>query len=179
MVGFGQGNKELGEQIAPFMLEMTDNLDHELRVTIASSVVGEPAGRVDLDEWPGSIRENIERSERLQEMVAQMRDVTASTEDIWEIAIDGYVLLMERDESYTVYDEYEISRGRWLMVFERSRLMDDLAHHTFATDRYPGPLTHYGIYCEDHLIDVVTTSTPSIRKLSQQEISERGLSDYE
>ena len=106
-----------------------------------------------------------------------MRDVTASSEDIWEIAIDGYVLLMGRDESYTVYDEYEVGRGRWLVEYERSRLLDDLAHYTFATDRYPGPLHHYGICCEDHLIDIVTDSAATVRKLSQHEIADRGLSD--
>ena len=175
MVGFGCDNKELGEKIAPFMHAMTDNLDHELRIVVGASVVGEPAGKVDLEEWPQSVRENIEGSEKLQDMISHMSDVWGSTEDVWEIDIDGYVLLMERDESYTTWDDYEIRKGWWLIEFERSRLLDDLAHYTFADNRYPGPLKHYGIYCEDHLVDVVTNVTPVVRKLTPEEIRAWGI----
>ena len=177
MVGFGCDNKELGEKIAPFMHVMTDNLDHELRIVVGSSVVGEPAGRVNLEEWPQSMRENIEGSEKLQDMISRMSDVWGSTEDVWEIGIDGYVLFMERDESYTTWDDYEIRKGWWLIEFERSRLLDDLAHYTFADDRYPGPLKHYGIYCEDHIIDVVTDAVPVVRKLSAEEIQAWGIEE--
>ena len=79
MVGFGCDNAELGKQIAPFMLGMTDDLDHKLRIAIGASVVGEPAGKVELEEWPESIQENVKRSEKLQEMISSMRDVWGST----------------------------------------------------------------------------------------------------
>lgn len=104
-----------------------------------------------------------------------MRDVTASTEDVWQIDIDGYVLFMERDESYTGWDDYEIRKGNYLIEFERSRLLDDLSHYTFADYHYPGPLTHYGIYCEDHIIDVVTNVVPAVHKLSAEEIYAWGI----
>lgn len=174
MVGFGCDNKELGRG-APFMLAITDNLDHELRVVVSASFEGEPSGEVNLDDWPQSMRENIKGSEKLQEMIANMVDVWASTEDAWEIDIDGYVLFMERTESYTTWDDYEIRRGWYLIEFERSRLLDDLAHYTFANNDYPGPLKHYGIYCEGHVLDVVTDSVPVVRKLSSEEIQGWGI----
>lgn len=173
----GCDNKELGEKIAPFMHAMTDNLDHELRIVVGASVVGEPAGKVNLEEWPQSVRENIEGSKKLQDMISRMSDVWGSTDDVWEIDIDGYVLFMERDESYTTWDDYEIEKGRILVEFERSRLLDDLAHFTFADDHYPGPLKHYGIYCEDHLVDVVTDATPVVRKLTAEEIRAWGIEE--
>ncbi|MBQ3301000.1 MAG: hypothetical protein IJH04_02390 [Eggerthellaceae bacterium] len=85
MVGFGLDNRELGNQIAPFMFAMTDNLDHELRIVIGASVVVEPVGKADLEEWPQSMRENIEGSKKLQDMVSRMSDVRGSTDDVWEI----------------------------------------------------------------------------------------------
>lgn len=177
MVGFGCDNKELGKQIAPFMFAMTDNLDHELRIVVGASVIGEPTGSVNLEEWPQSARGNIEGSERLQDMISRMSDVWGSTDNVWEIGIDGYVLFMERNESYTTGDDYELRHGRILIEFERSRLLDDLAHFTFADDRYPGPLKHYGIYCEDHLVDVVTDATPVVRKLTSEEIRAWGIEE--
>ena len=96
---------------------------------------------------------------------------------MWEIDVDGYVLLMERNESYTTWDDYAIERGMWLMVFERSCLLDDLSHYTFANDRYPGKLAHYGVYCEDHLIDIVTDAIPIVRKLTAEEIHAWGIED--
>lgn len=175
MVGFGCDNFELGEQIAPFMMGMTDNLNHELKIVVGASVVGEPAGKVVLEEWPQSVQKNILRSEKLQEMISGMSDVWGSADDVWEIDIDGYVLFMERNESYTTWDDYQIVEGQWLMVFERSRLLDDLAHYTFADDSYPGKLIHYGVYCEDHLIDIVTDATPIVRKLTAEEIQAWGI----
>lgn len=177
MVGFGCDNIELGKQIAPFMMGMTDNLDHELRIIVGASVVGEPVGKVVLEEWPESMQKNILRSEKLQEMISSMSGVWGSTDDMWEISVDGYVLLMERNESYTTWDDYQIVRGQWLMVFERSKLLDDLSHYTFADDSYPGKLTHYGVYCEDHLIDIVTDAMPIVRKLSAEEIQALGIED--
>lgn len=177
MVGFGCDNKELGEKIAPFMHAMTDNLDHKLRIVVGASVIGEPAGSVNLEEWPQSVRENIEGSEKLQDTISRMSDVWGSTDDVWEIDIDGYVLFMERSESYTTWDDYEIRHGRILIEFERSRLLDDLAHFTFADDRYSGPLKHYGIYCEDHLVDVVTNAMPVVRKLTSEEIRAWGIEE--
>lgn len=175
MVGFGLDNVELGTKIAPFMFALFDNLDHELRVVVGVSVLGEPTGTIDLDEWPPDVRANIENDEVLQDMIASMGDVWGSTEDVWEIRFDGYALFMERDESYTAYDDYEVREGRWLVEFSRSRLLDDLRHYTFADDSYPGPLSHFGVYCEDHLIDVITDAAPAVRKLNPTEIRALGI----
>ena len=75
-----------------------------------------------------------------------------------------------RNESYTVWDDYEIRRGRALILFERSRLLDYLG--TVLTcgkrnsgDWYPGEYRHYGIYTEDQIIDVIAHTEPQIRRI--------------
>lgn len=56
-------------------------------------------------------------------------------------------------------------------MFERSRLMDHLSSYTFADDLFPGPLTHYCVCGEDHVVDVVTTATPQVRLLTADEVA--------
>ncbi len=136
MVGFGLDNVEMGRQIAPLVVSLTDDIDHNLRVVVTQSFPRE-----------------------------------GDPDDYWEVSFAGYVLFMERDESYTVPDGYEVRHGRWLEVFERSRLMDHLPSYTFADDLFPGPLTHYCVCGEDHVVDVVTTATPQVRLLTADEVA--------
>ena len=114
MVGFGLDNVDMGRKIAPLVVSLTDDIDHNLRVVVTQSFPRE-----------------------------------GDPDDYWEVSFAGYVLFMERDESYTVPDDYEVRHGRWLEVFERSRLMDHLSSYTFADDLFPGPLTHYCVCGED------------------------------
>ena len=107
----------------------------------------------------------------LRVVVTQSFPREGDPDDYWEVSFAGYVLFMERDESYTVPDDYEVRRGRWLEVFERSRLMDHLSSYTFADDLFPGPLTHYRVCGEDHVVDVVTTATPQVRLLTADEVA--------
>ena len=136
MVGFGLDNVEMGRQIAPLVVSLTDDIDHNLRVVVTQSFPRE-----------------------------------GDPDDYWEVSFAGYVLFMERDESYTVPDDYEVRCGRWLEVFERSRLMDHLSSYTFADDLFPGPLTHYRVCGEDHIVDVVTTTMPQVRLLTADEVA--------
>ena len=136
MVGFGLDNVEMGRQIAPCVVLLADDIDHNLRVVVTQSFPRE-----------------------------------GDPDDYWEVSFAGYVLFMERDESYTVPDDYEVRCGRWLEVFERSRLMDHLSSYTFADDLFPGPLTHYRVCGEDHIVDVVTTTMPQVRLLTADEVA--------
>lgn len=174
MIGFGKDNTELGGPIAPFMLGLADNLDHDLRVFISPSVEGEPGEDIDLDDWPASARDDSERGEALREMIYSSRPVYAAEGVVYEVRFDDYVLFMQRDESYTTWDDYETREGTHLVRFTRSRLLDSLESFTFADDRYPGPLTHYGVYCEDHLLDVVTDAEPTVRRMTADEIEAWG-----
>jgi len=170
MIGFGSGNEELGGSIAPFMLGLVDNLEHDLRVFISPSVEGEPGVDIDLDDWPASACDDSERGDAPREIIYSSKPVYTEEGVVYEVRFDGYVLFMQRDESYTTWDDYETREGTYLVRFTRSRLLDSLGSFTFANDRYPGPLTHYGIYCEDHLLDVITDAEPTVRRMTPDEI---------
>lgn len=41
-----------------------------------------------------------------------------------KIDIKRYIMHLTRNESYTVWDDYEIRKGSFLVIFEKSRLLD-------------------------------------------------------
>lgn len=83
-----------------------------------------------------------------------------------EIEFKDYIMHLTRNESYTVWDDYESSRGNYLVVFEKSRFIDFYDIAIMHTDdySYPGRGTHFGIYTCDHIIDVLANSTPIVAK---------------
>ena len=72
-----------------------------------------------------------------------------------------------RDESYCSFDPEEIRHGRYLITFEKSKLLSYLGSVTDAGQLgdgsfYPGKWTHYGIYSQNHVIDVISHIPPVI-----------------
>jgi hypothetical protein len=84
---------------------------------------------------------------------------------IFEIVWERYVAYSVRNESYVSNCEYEVSVGRRLQIYSRSRFLDYIRLATFATDEYPGPIQHIGIVCAHHIIDVVSTQDPRVTRL--------------
>ena len=84
-----------------------------------------------------------------------------------QIEIDNYIMHLTRNESYTAWDNYEIRKGNYLIIFEKSRLIDFLDDVIIHTDdySYPGMGKHFGIYTCDHIIDVIADSIPIITKI--------------
>jgi len=39
--------------------------------------------------------------------------------------------------------------------------LDFIEQATFASDSYPDPMTHWGIFCLNHIVDVVSCSEPA------------------
>lgn len=74
----------------------------------------------------------------------------------------GYVAYSVRNESFTTVDNYEIFEGRNFVKYSRSRYLDFVGDATFADNSFPGPLTHWGIFCLNHIIDVVSCHPPEV-----------------
>ena len=88
-------------------------------------------------------------------------------EQVYEIVFEDYVIYQNRNESYTVWDDYEIRRGHYLVIFEKSRLLDYYENVLFDFDDEEtkrDKRKHYGIYTENHILDVISNSEPKIRK---------------
>lgn len=59
-------------------------------------------------------------------------------------------------------DEAEEFTGRQFCVYSKSRFLDYVRGATLASDDYPGKLSHYGINCLNHIVDVISIEEPLI-----------------
>ncbi len=78
---------------------------------------------------------------------------------LFEIVWQNYVAYSVRNESFVGPDEYEISVGARLRIYSKSRFLDFIGSATFAADEYPGPLRHIGVFCSNHIVDVVSLAS--------------------
>ncbi|WP_078410764.1 hypothetical protein [Priestia abyssalis] len=91
---------------------------------------------------------------------------------IIRLKFDWYIAYSVRNESFTAMDKYEVYEGRVFSLYSKSRYLDFIEVSTIADDIYPGPFKHYGINALNHIIDVISTESPSvsvIQRNAQQE----------
>lgn len=82
---------------------------------------------------------------------------------IFTLLWPSYVAYSFRNESYTTVDNYEVFEGKKIVKYSKSRYLDFVRDATFADDSYPGPMTHWGIFCLNHIIDVVSCHQPEVK----------------
>ncbi len=80
----------------------------------------------------------------------------------WRVRFELYVMYAVGNESYSRCLDTDAWSGRVVRVYSKSLFLDYVRSSTYATDDYPGKLMHFGFGCEDHVIDVVTTTTPVV-----------------
>ena len=165
MIEFGGENKEINEKCktAPFLLSLEDTPDNVLRIVIAFPKEGEEGA--DLDNFPEPYKSRVE------DMLIHSRPVYEDMDQVYEIVFDDYVIYQNRNESYTVWDDYEIGRGNYLIIFEKSRLLDYYEDVLFDFDDEETKREkrkHYGIYTENHILDVISNSEPRIQKIENR-----------
>lgn len=153
----------------PFLVSLGDGLEEELRIVIAgSSVGGEDAAQLD----PEGLTE--EEAKAIQGVLAGTRPIEMDEENQYELCFRDYIVYQIRNESYCGYDKEEVRHGRYLILFESSKLLDrlgDIVPYTcqFEDGTYfPGKWVHYGIYTWQHIIDVISHNPPVIRKVSSE-----------
>jgi hypothetical protein len=88
------------------------------------------------------------------------------TGKLFEIIWKTYITYSVRNESYfAVSKDEEIVVGKKFRIYSNSNFLDFVSRGTFATTEYPGPFQHYGVLCENHIIDVVSIDAPQIQRL--------------
>ena len=80
----------------------------------------------------------------------------------YELLFGSYVAYSVRNESYVTPDKSEEFTGRLFCVYSKSHFLDYARVATFASDDHPGKLSHYGINCLNHTVDVVCVGEPEI-----------------
>lgn len=91
---------------------------------------------------------------------------TAASEpepDKWEIVFEDYILYQVRNESFCSFAPEESRTGKYLAVFETSKLLEYLP---LAVDvellEHTSPWKHYTIFTQDQIIDVIASKEPVI-----------------
>lgn len=158
---------------APFLIALSDGAGEELHLTISTADIGEKGENV-----PDFSEMDARSSEVLAGILSKARPITPG-ERQYDIGFTDYILYQTRNESFCSFDREEIRRGKYLIVFERSKLLDNLERVTDARQfedgsYYPGKWVHYGIYTQNHVIDVIAHKEPVIRELSKIQDDEKG-----
>lgn len=148
---------------APFLISLSDGSQEELRLVIAGAEVGELGTNIpDFSDTDEATKKS------LQEILAKTRPIEINERRQYEIYFQDYILYQVRNESYCSFDDHEeIRHGRYLITFEKSKLLSYLSSVTFVGQFrdgsfYPGKWTHYGIYTQRHVIDVISHIPPVI-----------------
>ena len=156
MIAFG--NTTIKTSSAPFLIELAEGANNEIKFVVALSACGELA--TDSTETGNT---------QVDEVLSACVPINADTDDRYEIVFESYVFYMVRNESYALgWHKDEIGKGDYFLLFEKSRLLDFLPHfaETEILEAYcQQGWQHYGILCQNHLIDVIAASEPKIRKL--------------
>lgn len=159
-------DSELGNH-APFLVSLSDGLQEELHIIISGAAVGNLG-----DNIPGFKGPDGAAKQTLRDILAESRPIEANEQCSYEICFHNYIIYQIRNESFCSYDPEEIRHGRYLILFERSKLLSHLGAVTDAQrlddgSYYPGEWKHYGIYTQNHIIDVIALDAPDISKIKK------------
>lgn len=155
MIEFGNENKEL--KTAPFLIKAVEEDDNCITFIVSSVVAGEK----------GKNTEDTD-IEVLKELLTESIPVYPDYNNLYKIVFKHYVLHQTRNESYTSWDNYEVRKGNYFIIFEKSRLLDYISEFVekgIIEAYYPNGYKHYGIYCQNHIIDIIATKEPIVEKM--------------
>ena len=147
---------------APFLISMSDGLQEELRLVIAAAETGPVGGRIpELDGFDETTKQ------ALHEILSNTSPIEINEKCVYEICFHEYILYQIRNESFCSYDPDEVGRGKYMLLFEKSKLLSSLSDITDALQFedgtfYPGKWAHYRINTQCHVIDVISHCPPTV-----------------
>jgi len=158
-------NSKLGDH-APFLLSLSDGLQEELHIVIAGAEVGNLGDNIpDFEETDDATKQAF------TEILAKTRPIEVNEQCFYKICFRDYIIYQVRNESYASLGPEEICHGQYLAIFEKSELLSRLSVATNAQrlddgSYYPGEWTHYGIFTQNHVVDVISLDAPEISEVS-------------
>lgn len=85
---------------------------------------------------------------------------------LFELVWDSYIAYSISNESYAAHSDSEkFELGNLARVYSESSFLNYIRTATIACDDYPGPSQHIELICECHIIDVVSTTVPTVKIL--------------
>ncbi len=152
---------------APFLIRTEETDGNCIRFVVALSCKG-----------ARNLAAQSTGEEVLSRILSDACPLCPDEEHQYEIIFDRYILYQVRNESYVWgRDPYEIGKGGHFVLFERSRLLEFLPQVT-CCDFVPS-WKHYGISCENHVVDVISPCEPIIRPIISKQTSEERVKQME
>lgn len=166
-LSFAKLDRMLGSH-SPFLVSLSDGLERELRIIIAAAELGKMS-----DKIPDFVGSDTVTGQALRGILANAQPIEINENRLYEVLFRDYIVYQIRNESFCSYDPEEICCGKHLKIFEKSKL---LSHLSVVADAgqldggsfYPGEWKHYGIYTQDHIIDVVSHCSPVVSRDTKQ-----------
>jgi len=140
-----------------FAREISEPAEHVLRVVIAESSLA-PAKEIQL---PGTTASFTGRTLFIDKS-------TPSVMLEWQ----RYVAYSVENECFGKADSWDSALrplDAMLQTRKESAFLNYVSEATFASDNYPGVLTHWQLFCENHIINVVSDKPPSLQWLPAEQ----------
>ena len=155
MIAFGKKDAIQGH--APFLIKTDEREDNCVKFTVALAQRGEKGSNINSDD------------KAVESILMNCYPLSPDYNEVYEITFEGYILHQTRNESYCLWDDYEVREGKYFIEFTRSRLLNILPQmidsDLMDVLTSPNEAKHYGIYCENHIIDIISCYEPEIKKL--------------
>ena len=108
----------------------------------------------------------------LKKLTSLARAIVVDTEcRQFELIWPFYLAYQIRNESYYLPDKSAKANGQVYQEHASSAYLSYFKTASFADDDFPGPQRHFSIFCQDHVIDVLSTDAPVVRLLDAQTAS--------
>ena len=91
-------------------------------------------------------------------------DITEES-PLFELVWKQYVAYSVLNESFSCVDDQDRYEGTRFRVYSKSRFIDYISRASFACSEYRGPTQHDEVVCENHIVDVVSTTMPTAQRL--------------
>jgi hypothetical protein len=134
-----------------YLREIGEPKENSLRIVVEEAIAGP-----------------LEKTSEIKQPPIPMQDARPIISDSscfsYELVWPSYVSYSVRNESYATVDKEEKFEGRFLRHYSKSKFLDYVSKSTFANNTYLGPLAHWEIVTLNHIIDIVSTHAPQIRR---------------
>ena len=139
------------------MIEIQETYKDCLRIVIAEAGVSDVASEISSDEEP---------DKALRKLLNESKPIEVTDDSArYEIVFDDYIAYAVTNESYAggIEEKFE---GRLARIYSESAFLNYIGQGTFATADYPGPFVHYGFFCLNQIIDVVSERPPTVKLIN-------------
>jgi hypothetical protein len=141
---------ELNRCESLFLRGLNEPRENSLRVVVEE---GKPSPEETSIEIAGTVISGVHRV------------LTGEHTSLFEISWDHYMAYSVINESYAVGDESEkFELGNLVRVYSESKFLDFVRRATW-TQNDSGFSQHIEIVCECHILDVISTTVPTVKKL--------------